>query len=143
MAGTGCRSRAQQSAHAPTAARLAASASPRRTSSSTATPGPRWPGDRAPAHRRTRSSGCAASATQLDLDEVEQVYLPLSRLLSLYVEAAERLHREQEEFLDRQQPPRTPFVIGLAGSVAVGKSTTARVLQQMLAHWPEHPTSRW
>lgn len=75
----------------------------------------------------------------LDLAEVEQVYLPLSRLLSLYVEAAGRLHRQQEEFLGEPQPPRTPFVIGVAGSVAVGKSTTARLLQQMLAHWPEHP----
>jgi type I pantothenate kinase len=84
--------------------------------------------------RRLRGLG-----DQLDLDEVEQVYLPLSRLLSLRVNAARRLHRTQEKFLHQPQPPRTPFVIGLAGSVAVGKSTTARVLQQMLAHWDEHP----
>jgi type I pantothenate kinase len=81
---------------------------------------------------------------ELDIHEVEQIYLPISRLLSLYVESAGNLHRAQETFLGRTthwtQPERTPFVIGVAGSVAVGKSTTARLLQQMLAHWPAHPS---
>ena len=80
----------------------------------------------------------------LDVAEVEQVYLPLSRLLSLYVESAGGLHRAQAGFLDASrswpQPARTPFVIGVAGSVAVGKSTTSRLLQLLLAHWPAHPS---
>ena len=80
---------------------------------------------------------------ELDLDEVEQVYLPLSRLLSLYVESAGDLHRAQESFLDQPQPPRTPFVIGVAGSVAVGKSTTAASSSRCSRTGRSTPRSRW
>ncbi len=74
----------------------------------------------------------------LDLTEVEEIYLPLSRLLTFYVAAARSLHGVTSAFLG-EAPAKTPFVIGVAGSVAVGKSTTARILQEMLRRWPESP----
>ncbi|MEV0847878.1 type I pantothenate kinase [Streptomyces sp. NPDC049954] len=76
----------------------------------------------------------------IDLDEVRDVYLPLSRLLNLYVEANDRLRGSLNTFLGEQgSQAGTPFVIGVAGSVAVGKSTVARLLKALLARWPEHP----
>jgi type I pantothenate kinase len=75
---------------------------------------------------------------RLDIEEVEEIYLPLSRLLSLYVSATQRLFRAQQRFLGIEDV-KMPYVIGVAGSVAVGKSTTARVLQALLARWPNTP----
>ena len=75
---------------------------------------------------------------RLDIKEVEDIYLPLSRLLSLYVAATQRLFRAQERFLGTTDV-KMPYIIGVAGSVAVGKSTTARVLQALLARWPNVP----
>jgi len=75
---------------------------------------------------------------RLSLDEVATIYLPLSRLLNLYVGATESLHHVTDTFLG-ELPARTPYVIGVAGSVAVGKSTSARVLQALMARWPDHP----
>lgn len=70
--------------------------------------------------------------------EIEQVYLPLSRLLSFYVTATQRLHRVTGDFLGAAEP-KLPFIIGVSGSVAVGKSTTSRVLKALLSRWPDHP----
>ena len=75
---------------------------------------------------------------RLDMREVEEIYLPLSRLLSLYVAATQRLFRAQQGFLGTEDS-KLPYIIGVAGSVAVGKSTTARVLQALLARWPNVP----
>ncbi len=75
---------------------------------------------------------------KLDLHEVSDVYLPLSRLLNLRVAATQALQQTTDTFLGRPHQ-RAPFIIGLGGSVAVGKSTTARVLQALLARWPDHP----
>src|SRR3978361_2399742 len=75
---------------------------------------------------------------RLDLREVEDIYLPLSRLLSIYVDATQRLYFAQRRFLGIEDR-KMPYIIGVAGSVAVGKSTTARVLQALLARWSPRP----
>ena len=75
---------------------------------------------------------------RLDMREVEEIYLPLSRLLTLYVAATQRLFRAQQNFLGTEDN-KVPYIIGVAGSVAVGKSTTARVLQALFARWPNTP----
>jgi type I pantothenate kinase len=75
---------------------------------------------------------------RLDIKEVEEIYLPLSRLLSLYVAATQRLFIVQQHFLGTADA-KVPYIVGVGGSVAVGKSTTARVLQALLARWPNVP----
>ena len=75
---------------------------------------------------------------RIDLSEVEEVYLPLSRLLNFYVGATAGLHRITSDFLG-ESPAKTPFIIGVAGSVAVGKSTTARILAELLRRWAGTP----
>jgi type I pantothenate kinase len=74
----------------------------------------------------------------LSLNEVEEVYLALSRLLNLHVAATKELERVTDRFLGKTIC-RSPYILGIAGSVAVGKSTTARLLRALLARWPDHP----
>jgi type I pantothenate kinase len=82
--------------------------------------------------------GLRALNDPVSLVEVEEIYLPLSRLLSLYVAATQGLHRATQHFLGTHDG-KVPYLIGVAGSVAVGKSTTARVLRQLLTRWPNTP----
>ena len=80
----------------------------------------------------------ASLTERVSSQEVVEIYLPLSRLLNLYVEATQGLHGAAERFL-RKGNSKMPFILGLAGSVAAGKSTTGRVLKALLARWPSHP----
>ena len=75
----------------------------------------------------------------IDLGEVERIYLAVSRLLSAHVESSKWLFWQRRKFLNTPDKRKTPFIIGIAGSVAVGKSTTARVLKELLARWPSSP----
>jgi len=75
----------------------------------------------------------------IDLAEVRRIYLSLSRLLSAHVESSQLLFEQRNRFLSMSNVAKTPFVIGIAGSVAVGKSTTARILKELLARWPSSP----
>ncbi len=75
----------------------------------------------------------------IDLEEVRRIYLSLSRLLYAHVEASQLLFSQRKRFLNLDDASKTPFIIGIAGSVAVGKSTTARVLKELLARWPTSP----
>ena len=75
----------------------------------------------------------------IDLEEVSRIYLSLSRLLSAHVESSQILFAQRKRFLNLAFDQKTPFIIGIAGSVAVGKSTTARVLKELLSRWPSSP----
>ncbi|MBV9404044.1 MAG: type I pantothenate kinase [Acidobacteriaceae bacterium] len=76
---------------------------------------------------------------EVSLQEVEDIYVPLSRLLNLHVAAVQHLNSARRKFMGAPSPQKVPYIIGIAGSVAVGKSTFSRVLRASLARWPDHP----
>lgn len=76
---------------------------------------------------------------QVNLREVEEIYIPLSRLLNLHVAAVQHLYKARQKFIGSPNPQKVPYIIGIAGSVAVGKSTFSRVLRACLARWSDHP----
>lgn len=76
---------------------------------------------------------------RLDLNEVSEVFRPISRLINQYAIGARAMHERTRKFLQRPNDRHAPFVVGIAGSVAVGKSTVARILRDLLARWPETP----
>lgn len=76
---------------------------------------------------------------QVSLDEVEDIFVPLSRFLNLHVAAIQHLYEARRQFIGSAEPARVPYIIGLGGSVAVGKSTFSRVLRASLARWDDHP----
>jgi type I pantothenate kinase len=76
---------------------------------------------------------------QVSLREVEDIFVPLSRFLNLHVAAVQHLHDARREFIGTAHPTRVPYIIGLGGSVAVGKSTFSRILRATLARWDDHP----
>lgn len=75
---------------------------------------------------------------QLSIDEVSNIYIPLTRLINLYATASQQLHSVTDTFFG-QTTGKVPYILGIAGSVAVGKSTTARIIQALLSRWPNHP----
>ena len=81
--------------------------------------------------------GLRGRGETVSIAEVEQFSLPLSRLLNLYAEGVQTLHGATNAFLGSTK--KVPYIIGVAGSVAVGKSTTSRILKELLARWPSHP----
>lgn len=86
----------------------------------------------------TEMVGIRGIGDRLDLDEVREVYMPLSRLLSLYASSIRRLGAATSQFL-QEEDSTTPFIVGVAGSVAVGKSTIARLLRELMSRWPDTP----